>query len=211
MKFRLAVAAAMMVSLTATAAEPAPVKADPAKGQAIAQQVCAACHGPDGNSVAPANPKLAAQHPEYLYKQLANFKAAPGKQPERPSAIMAAFANPLSTEDMHNVAAYYANQKLVPEKANKDANLELGRKIYRAGIMDKGVAACAGCHGVSGAGMPVQYPRLAGQFADYIEAQMKGWRSEQRANDPNKMMRDIAGRLSDTEIKAVANYIAGLR
>jgi cytochrome c553 len=211
MKFRLAVAAAMTICGAATAAEPSLIKADPVKGQAVAQQVCAACHGPDGNSIAPANPKLAAQVPEYLYKQLANFKAAPGKQPERPSAIMAAFANPLSAEDMHNLAAYYANQKLVPDKANKDANLELGRKIYRAGIVDKGVAACAGCHGATGAGVPVQYPRLAGQYADYIEAQMKVWRSEQRANDPNKMMRDIAGRLSDTEIKAVSNYIAGLR
>lgn len=211
MKFRLAVAAALTISGAATAAEPSPTKADPAKGQAVAQQVCAACHGLDGNSIAPANPKLAGQVPEYLYKQLANFKAAPGKQAERPSAIMATFANPLSAEDMHNVAAYYANQKLVPDKAKKDSDLELGRKIYRAGISDKGVAACASCHGASGTGVPVQYPRLAGQYADYIEAQMKGWRSEQRANDPNKMMRDIAARLSDTEIKAVSNYIAGLR
>ncbi len=207
----LALATLTFASGIAFAAEPSPPKADAAKGQAVAQQVCAACHGADGNGTAPANPKLAGQIPEYLHKQLANFKAAPGKQPERPSAIMTSFANPLSPEDMRNLAEYYATQKLIPAQAAKSASVELGRNIYRAGIAGKDVPACAGCHGANGAGVPVQYPRLAGQYAEYTEAQMKIWRSAERANDPNNMMRTIAAKMSDAEIKAVSNYIAGLR
>ena len=211
MTFRPTLIAAALVSGTVFAAEPPP-KADLAKGQQVASQVCAACHGPDGNSIGPANPKLAGQIPEYMAKQLMNFR--PGKESksaERPNNIMAAFAATLSPDQMRDVAAYYASQKLIPEKAKNKATIELGQKIFRAGIADKGVPACAGCHGPAGAGVPIQYPVLAGQYAEYIEAQLKAFRSGERANDPNKSMRTTASRLSDLEINAVAGYIAGLR
>jgi cytochrome c553 len=210
MKFRCALLVAAVAGGNALAAQPLP-KADAAKGQTIATQVCAACHGADGNSVAPANPKLAGQIPDYLAKQLANFKPAAGKPAERSNAVMAGFAATLSPDDMRNVAAYYSAQPLKPEKARNKETIELGQKIYRGGIAEKGVAACAGCHGAKGEGVPVQYPAVAGQFADYIEAQLKAFRAGERANDPNRMMRVTAARMSDAEIKAVADYIAGLR
>jgi cytochrome c553 len=211
MKLRCALLVAALTSGTALAAQPLP-KADTAKGQQIATQVCAACHGADGNSTAPANPKLAAQHPDYLAKQLANFKpGAAGKPAERENAIMAGFAAALSPDDMRNVAAFYGAQKLIPEKARNKNTVELGQKIFRAGIADRGIAACAGCHGPRGEGIPGQFPALAGQYADYIDAQLKAFRSGARANDPNRMMRMTAAHMSDAEMKAVADYIAGLR
>jgi cytochrome c553 len=209
MKLRLALAAAMFVSGAAVGAEPP--KADPAKAQQTANQVCAACHGPDGNSPTPANPKLAGQVPEYITKQLMNFKSADGSRAERENPIMAGMVAALSPDDMRNLGAYYAGQKAKPGFATSTATIELGQQIYRAGIVDRGVPACAGCHGATGLGMPKQYPRLAGQYPEYTETQMKAWRSAARANDPNKMMRMIAARMSDAEIKAVADYIAGLR
>jgi cytochrome c553 len=112
---------------------------------------------------------------------------------------------------MRSVAAFYAGQKLIPEKATDKNTIELGQRIFRGGIAEKNVPACAGCHGPTGAGMPAQYPLLGGQYAEYIEAQLKAFRSGERANDPNRMMRMTAARLSDVEIKAVANFIAGLR
>jgi len=117
----------------------------------------------------------------------------------------------LSDADMHNVAAYYAAQTYRPSAA-QDKNLAaLGQKIYRGGNPKTGVAACAGCHGPAGAGIPKQYPRIAGQFAKYLETQLKAFRSGARANDPNGMMRGVAGRMTDAEIMAVAEYTAGLR
>ena len=185
-------------------------KPDLKKGADIAGQVCAGCHGADGNSPPPANPKLAGQHAEYLAKQLANFKAKPGaKEPERNNAIMAAFAAQLSADDMRNVAAFYASQPLTPAAARDKTLVELGRNIYRGGIAAKGVPACAGCHGPSGAGLPAQYPRLQGQYAEYTESQLTGFRQGTRAN--NASMTAISARLSDVEIKAVSDYIAGLR
>jgi cytochrome c553 len=207
---RIALFAASVASGAVPAAEPIP-KADLAKGQKIATEVCAACHGPDGNSTAPANPKLASQIPEYLTKQLMNFKPGKDNKADRPNNIMAGFAAPLSPDDMRNLAAYYAAQKLKPEKARNKETIDLGQKIYRAGIAEKGVAACAGCHGASGEGIPSQYPQVSGQFADYIEAQLKAFRSGERANDPNKMMQMTTGRMSDAEIKTVSDYVAGLR
>ncbi|MGH8683593.1 MAG: c-type cytochrome [Burkholderiales bacterium] len=211
MTFRPALVAAALASGAVLAAEPPP-KADLAKGQQVASQVCAACHGPDGNSIGPANPKLAGQIPEYLAKQLVNFRPGKGdKAAERPNNVMAAFAAALSAEQMRDVAAFYASQKLIPEKARNKSTIELGRQIFRAGIADKNVPACAGCHGPAGAGIAIQYPVLAGQYAAYIEAQLKAFRSGERANDPNRMMRTTASRLSDLEIRAVADYVAGLR
>src|SRR5213078_3072164 len=192
------------------AAEPA-AKPDSVNGQSIAAKVCAACHGADGNSPTSANPKLASQVPEYLQKQLANFKAAAGKRAERENPIMGGMVAALSSEDMRDVAAYYAAQRTKPGAVkNRDA-FALGRKIWRGGDMTKGLPACAACHGATGAGLPVQYPRLAGQYAEYTEAQLKAFRSGERRNDANKMMQAIAARMSDPEIRAVADYIAGLR
>jgi cytochrome c553 len=186
-------------------------KPDTAKGQAIASQACAACHGADGNSVAPANPKLAGQFPEYLHKQLMNFKPQGGKKVERDNGVMAGMVANLSADDMKNLAAYYAGQKLKPAVAKDKDLVAEGQKLWRGGNSATGVAACAGCHGPDGAGMPAQYPRLAGQYAEYIEAQLKLFKSGQRANDPNRMMRGVAERMSEREMKAVAEYAAALR
>ena len=186
-------------------------KTDPAKGHKIVTQVCAACHGPNGNSVAPANPKLAGQFSEYLYKQLTNFKAQGGKKAERENPIMAGMVANLSDADMKNVAAYFSERTLKPDVA-QDKNLAaIGQKLYRGGNAATGVVACAGCHGPSGAGIPTQYPHIAGQYAVYVESQLKAFRSGARANDPNGMMRGVAARMTDEEIKAVAQYVAGLR
>ena len=187
----------------------APAKPDANKGSNIANQVCGGCHGADGNSVAPANPKLAGQHPEYLVKQLNNFKVQPGAQrAERENAIMAGFASTLSADDMANVAAYYAKQKPKVGAAKNKETLELGQKIWRGGIAEKNVPACAGCHSPNGAGIPSQYPRLSGQHAEYTEAQLVAFRGGVRKN--NAQMMTISARLSDAEIKAVSDYIAGL-
>lgn len=206
----LALAAATLALSTMAAAQGA-AKPDPAKGQRIANQICVACHASDGNSPLPANPKLAGQFPEYLHKQLANFKPAAGKKAERDNAVMAGMVANLSDADMRDVAAFYASQKLKPESAkNKDLAAQ-GQKIYRGGNLANGVAACAGCHGPDGAGIPSQYPRIAGQYAEYIEAQLTAFRSGARANDSNGMMRGVAAKMSEPEIKAVAEYVAGLR
>ena len=184
-------------------------KPDPVKGQQIASQICAACHNPDGNSALPANPKLAGQHADYLYKQLKNFKAEAGKAAERSNPVMAGMVAALSDRDMRDVAAWYASQTLKGEQAKAQA-IEAAQKLYRAGDAARGLPACAGCHGPAGAGIPAQYPRIGGQFAEYTEAQLKAFRAGERANDPNRMMRAVAARMSDAEIKAVADYIAGL-
>lgn len=205
-----ALAAAILALPTIAAAQSA-AKPDPAKGQQIAGQICVACHAADGNSELPANPKLAGQFPEYLHKQLANFKPAAGKKAERDNAVMAGMVANLSDADMRNVAAFYASQKLKPETAKNKMLVAQGQKLYRGGNSTTGVAACAGCHGPGGAGIPSQYPRIGGQFAEYVEAQLRAFRSGARANDPNGMMRDIAAKMTEPEIKAVAEYVAGLR
>ena len=206
----IAIAAGVALSAAGDAHAQSAGKPDLKKGAEIASQVCAGCHGADGNSPTPANPKLAGQHAEYLAKQLANFKVKPGaKEPERNNAVMAAFAAQLSDGDMRNVAAFYAAQPLTPAAARDKALVEQGRNIYRAGIASKGIPACAGCHGPSGAGIPAQYPRLQGQYAEYTESQLTAFRQGTRAN--NASMTTISSRLSDTEIKAVSDYIAGLR
>lgn len=186
-------------------------KPDLAKGQQLATQVCAACHAADGNSPSAANPKIAGQIPEYLYKQLANFKPRGGSKAERDNAVMAGMVASLSEADMRNLAAYYGAQKLKPAKASDKELAALGQKLYRAGNAASGMPACAGCHGPAGAGIPSQYPRIAGQFAEYLEAQLKAFRAGARANDPNSMMRGVAVRMNDREIRAVAEYAAGLR
>ncbi len=204
------VAAGAAFAADAPAKKEAP-KADPAKGQAIATQVCVACHSADGNSVAPANPKIAGQFPEYLHKQLVNFKPQAGKKAERENAVMAGMVANLSPDDMKNLAAYYGSQKLKPAAAKDKALAAAGQKLWRGGNAATGVPACAGCHGPDGSGIPAQYPRIAGQYAEYIEAQLKLFQGGQRANDTNGMMRGVAARMTEKEMKAVAEYAAGLR
>jgi cytochrome c553 len=182
-----------------------------ARGQRIAGQVCAACHAADGNSVAATNPKIAGQFAEYLHKQLADFKPQAGKKPARESAIMTPLVANLSEDDMKSLAAYYAGQKLRPAAAVDKELAALGQKIWRGGIAAANVPACAGCHGPAGAGIPAQYPRLSGQFAEYLAAQLKGFKEGARANDANGVMRGVTARMTEREIQAVAQYAAGLR
>jgi len=193
------------------AAKKAAAKPDPAKGQVIAAQVCVACHGADGNSAAPANPNIAGQFPEYLHKQLMNFKPQGASKAERENPVMAGMVANLSPDDMKNLAAFYAGQKLKPATAKDSKLASAGQKLWRGGNLATGVPACAGCHGPDGAGMPAQYPRIAGQYAEYIEAQLKAFQSGQRSNDPGSMMRGVAARMTEKEMKAVAEYAAGLR
>ena len=188
----------------AASAQPKAAKADLAKGEASYTAVCAACHGADGNSAIAANPKLSQQHPEYLVKQLQEFKSG-----KRNNAVMKGFATMLTDEDMKNIAYWVASK---PAKAGfaKDKDLvTLGERIYRGGIADRNIAACAGCHSPNGAGIPAQYPRLSGQHADYTVAQLNTFRDGSRAN--SQQMTQVAAKLNDKEIKAVADYIAGLR
>jgi cytochrome c553 len=192
------------------AAKAAP-KGDAARGQTIASTVCVACHGADGNSPVAANPKLAGQHPDYLLKQMKNFKAADGKQPERVSAIMNGMIAAYDEGQMRDLATYFSAQAQKGETAKNRETIEVGRKLYRGGDQAKGLPACAACHGPAGAGIPAQFPRIGGQFAEYTELQLKNFRDGVRANDPNKMMRMVALKMTDAEIKAVADYIAGLR
>jgi len=206
-----AMAILLATTVIAHAAEGAKSKADPAKGKIVAESICVACHGADGNSMTSANPHLAGQIEQYIYKQLSNFKATDGKPAARDNAIMAGMVAALSDEDMRNVAAWFASQKLTPAIAKDESKIAVGQRLWRQGDFKKGVPACAGCHGPAGAGIPAQYPRLAGQFPEYTAAQLKSFRLGERANDPESMMRTIAAKLSDAEIAAVAEYAAGLR
>lgn len=186
-------------------------KPDAGRGQAAVAQVCAACHGADGNSASDAYPKLAGQHAEYLVKQLRDFKTQAGTaQPARSNPIMAGMAGTLSNQQIVDVAAYFASQTPKPGYAHDPDTVALGQKIYRGGVAEKGVPACAGCHGPAGRGIPSQYPRLSGQWAGYTESQLKAFAQGPGARDNSAAMHAIASRLSDSEIKAVADYISGL-
>ncbi|MEO5882614.1 MAG: c-type cytochrome [Caldimonas sp.] len=197
--------ALIFVAARAFAAEPAPAaKAEPAKGAAIATATCVACHSTDGSRGSAANPILQGQHREYIAKQLAEFKSG-----KRASAIMKPFASALSEADMKNVAAFYAGKQAKPGFAKNKELASLGEKLYRGGAADRMIPACSGCHSPNGAGIPAQYARLAGQHADYAEAQLIAFRSGARAN--NAVMTGVAAKLNDREIKALADYIAGLR
>ena len=202
----LLIAAAVAVpTLSAQASGPAAAaKADVAKGQASYAAICAACHGPDGNSALPANPKLAQQHPQYLAKQLAEFKSG-----KRANGVMMGMSSALSDDDMKNISAWLATQKAEPGMAKDKDLVLLGERIYRGGIADRQIPACAGCHSPSGAGIPAQYPRLSGQHAEYTATQLTAFRDGVRLN--NAVMSGVAAKLNDREIKAVSDYIAGLR
>jgi cytochrome c553 len=154
---------------------------------------------------------LAGQHADYTMKQLLNFRSLDGKTAERVNAVMAGMVASLSASDMRNLAAYFEAQKRKPRAARDPELAKLGQAIYRGGIQARNVAACTGCHGPNGTGMPAQFPRLAGQFPEYTTAQLRAFRTGERANDPNRMMRLVAEKLSDKEIAALSEYIAGLR
>ena len=195
-----------LASLTASANAPQAdvAKPDIAKGEASFGAVCAACHGADGNSGTPAYPKLAQQHPEYLVKQLQEFKSG-----KRDNAIMKGFASALSEDDMRNIAYWLSSKSAKPGFAKNKDLVALGERIYRGGIADRQIAACSGCHGPSGAGIPAQYPRLKGQHADYAAAQLTAFRGGVRNN--SAQMTQVAAKLNDREIRALADYVAGLR
>ncbi len=195
-------AAPLMSSFAAAPAQAA--KPDLAAGEARFTAVCAACHGADGNSGSPANPKLAAQHPEYLVKQLQEYKSG-----KRANAIMQGMAAGLSDADMKNIAAWLASQKAKPGFAKDKELVALGERIWRGGIADRNIAACAGCHSPNGAGIPAQYPRIGGQHAEYTAAQLTAFRDGVRKN--SVQMNQVAAKLNDREIRAVADYAAGLR
>lgn len=188
------------------AAKAGPAKAakpDLAKGEA-SYAPCVACHGADGNSSTPAFPKLAQQHPQYIVKQLQEFKSG-----KRDNAVMKPFATALSDADMRNVAAWLASKQAKSGFAKDKDLVRLGERIYRGGIADRQIAACAGCHSPNGAGIPAQYPRLSGQHAEYTVAQLTAFRDGVRKN--GAIMTQVAAKLNDREIKAVSDYMAGLR
>ena len=204
--------ALLAISATASADDkkPAP-KVDPAKGATLytdgdnarSLPACVSCHGAGGNSTITANPKLAGQSEAYLHKQLVNFTT-----PDRNQPVMTTYAKLLTDEEKHNVAAWLATQPVKPGAAKNKDTIELGKKIYRGGIAEKNVPACASCHGASGGGIPVQYPRLAGQHQDYTVAQLGLFKAGTRKSVE---MATIAKRMSDEEMKAVADYVAGLK
>ena len=204
----IAVLAAASVGAQAADAKPA-AKVDPAKGEALytngdnARNIpaCASCHGAAGNSTIVQNPKLAGQHDAYLAKQLTEFKG-----PTRNNAVMTAISKPMTEEDIKNVSAYLAQQQQKPGAAKNKATVELGKKIFRGGIAEKNVPACAGCHAANGAGIPAQFPRLAGQHQDYTVAQLVAFRSGARKN--SEQMTTISKRLLDEEFLAWADYVA---
>jgi len=202
------VATAWLIGQGVAAEQKAP-PADPAKGQQIASQVCAPCHGADGNSTIAVNPRLAGQSAEYLVKQLTDLAKPAGDKTGRENPVMSALAMTLSEADRRNVAAWFSGQAPKASLARDKELAELGQRIYRSGIAEKAVPACAGCHGPTGAGLPVLYPRIGGQFSEYLAAQLKAFREGSRRN--NLPMQQIAFRLSDPEINAVADYAAGLR
>jgi len=197
------VLAAFAIAANAEEAKPA-AKPDLAKGQAKSTEVCMACHTNDGSRGSPANPILQGQHPEYIVKELTDFKEG-----KRVNPVMQGFAATLTPEDIKNVAAFYASKQAKPGFAKNKDLVSLGEKIYRGGLADRSVPACAGCHNPTGAGNPSQFPRLAGQHADYTEAQLIALRNGTRKNSP--VMAEVVLKMNDHEIKAVADYIAGLR
>ena len=204
MKPLTSIAASLISATTLLAASAAMAAGAPdlAKGKA-SFVTCAACHGANGNSAIAAKPSLAQQHPEYLVKQLKEFKAG-----VRKNAIMNGMAAPLSEQDMRNIAYWVTTQKMTPGSATNKDTIALGEKIWRGGIANRGVPACAACHSPNGAGIPIRFPRLAGQHAAYVEQQLKDFRDGVRTND--KVMPEVVNGMNDAQIKAVADFVQGL-
>ena len=192
----------MCFSMAAATSAMAEGNASIGKGKAAA---CAACHGADGNSPSDMFPKLAGQGEAYLVKQLQDFKSG-----ARNNAIMAPMVATLSEEDMADLAAYFSSQKIAPGAVSEEL-AEAGEQVFRGGNKESGLPACMACHGPTGAGVPAaKWPALSGQHAAYVEAQLKAFSEGTRNNDLNSMMRDIAGKLTPEEMKAVSAYVSGL-
>jgi cytochrome c553 len=202
MKKFVVIAATCALLGSATAALAA---GDPTAGKAKST-TCAACHNADGNSAVAQYPKLAGQSADYLVKQLQEYKSG-----ARVNAIMVGMVAPLSPQDMEDLAAYFSSQQIARGAADP-ALAPAGEAIFRGGNLTSGVAACSACHGAVGAGNPAaKFPALAGQHAEYVETQLKAFRAMERANDAGQMMRGVAAKLTDPEIKAVASYVQGLQ
>jgi cytochrome c553 len=199
-------------AMTTSAPPPAVIKADAAAGDALYNNgdpkrgvvACVGCHGPNGNSGVATWPKLAAQHTAYTLKQLKNYKDG-----SRANPVMMGMVAVLTEQDMLNLAAYVNKQEPALGVAQNKETITLGQRIYRSGISEKGIPACSGCHSPNGAGIPAQYPRLSGQWADYYVSQLVAFREGTRKN--SVQMGVIAAKMSDTEMKAVSDYMAGLR
>lgn len=201
----------LLVCLTLGLTASVYAEGDPEAGKAKSA-VCAACHGMDGNSVITLNPKIAGQHSVYLEKQLKEFKLASktGGQEGRNNAVMNGMAAPLSDQDIADLAAYFSSQEGTPGATPEDM-VAPGQALYRGGDAERGITACTACHGPAGNGVELAgFPDISGQHVDYTIAQLKAFRSGQRANDMNGMMRDIAAKLTDQDIEILANYLAGL-
>jgi cytochrome c553 len=181
----------------------APARPDVAKGSTVSANVCVACHANDGSRGVPTYPILQGQHFDYIVKQLTEFKSG-----KRDNPIMKGMAMTLSEDDMRNVAAFYESKSAKPGSATSKDTIALAQSIWRGGIASKQVPACAGCHGPTGAGIPAQFPRVGGQWAPYTQSQLEQFRDGKRANSPQ--MEAIASRLSDAEIKALSDFMAGL-
>jgi cytochrome c553 len=208
----LLVAVASTLPAAAALAQTPAGKPDLAKAESIVKEVCAACHGQDGNSATPVNPNLAGQHAEYITLQLTHFQAG-----IRANPVMQGMAAPLKPEDMKALGIYFSQQKPKGLAAKDAALVTAGQKLYRGGDSSIGMPACAACHSPNGAGVPKNYPRLAGQYADYTYAQLKAFRTGERGADKEgkdtngKIMAAIAARMTETEMKALAEYTSGLR
>ncbi len=208
----VAISAFAISSIAHAAEEKKVALPDPVKGEALFANgdatrglpACVSCHGAGGASTIAQNPKLAGQHEAYIYKQLVNFKG-----PDRKQAVMTTYSSMLNDADMKNIAAYLDKQPAKPGAAKNKDTVEIGKRIYRAGIAEKNVPACASCHGPNGAGIPAQFARLGGQHQEYTLAQLMNFRTGARKN--SIQMTTIAKRLSDDEMAAVSDYIAGLR
>ena len=182
---------------------------DAKKGAALAQGLCAACHASDGNSVIPANPILAGQHYTYLKNQLNYFQVKQGEdKAKRENAVMLGIASGLSSDDIDNLAAYYSQQKIKPSYTSNLELAKVGEAVYKAGDNSKGIPSCSSCHGPRGLGVPGQFPRISGQHATYTASTLKSYKNGSRAN--NKQMMEISSRLTEAQINALAEYLAGL-
>ncbi len=213
MKFTMLLAAVIgFWPAAAAVAQSQSGKPDLAKAEAIVNQVCVACHGADGNSPTPVNPSIAGQPAEYITRQLTNFKSG-----IRANPVMQGMAAALTPEDMKALGAYFSQQKPKGMAAKDGALVRAGQKLYRGGDAVAGVPACAACHSPNGAGMPKNYPRLAGQYPDYAYAQLKAFKAGERGADKDgkdvngRIMVTIASKMTDAQMKAAAEYTSGLR
>lgn len=208
----LAIIVGALPAAVALAAEEPAAKPDLAKAQTLVNQVCAACHGADGNSPTAVNPSLAGQPAAYVALQLAHFQSG-----IRANPVMQGMAAALTPEDMRSLGAYFAQQTPKPRAAKDAALVKAGQKLYRGGDSATGVPACAACHSPTGAGLPKNYPRLAGQHADYAYAQLKSFKAGERGADKDgkdvngRIMVTIASRMTDAQMKAAAEFTTGLQ